>query len=325
MIEIIKPGLWTTVQDGGRVGQYHLGVPPSGAADKYSFMVGNLLVGNPVDYAALEMTLIGGTFKFKRKQIIALTGAPMETFLNQEPLSFWETYEVKEGDILTINSCVKGVKSYLCIAGGINVPEVMGSKSTYELSRIGGFQGRKLAVGDEIHINEALPGALNQIGKSLPNTYIPSFNQFQEIRVTMGLSGYLLDDEGLKAFLNSDWTVSHESNRVAYRYTGVKVSFAEQPFSFATGRNMSTVVDFAYPIGSIMLPNEEELIVLHNDATTGGGFVTIGTVISQDLDLIAQSRPLSKSRFITVTVDQAIQARLKRKQQLERIIELIKK
>lgn len=324
MIEILKPGLWTTVQDMGRFGQYHLGVPPSGAADKYSFMIGNLLVGNPVDYAALEMTLIGGTFQFKRKQIIALTGAPMEAFLNHQPLTFWETHYVNEGDILTIKSCINGVKSYLCIAGGINLPEIMGSKSTYELSQIGGFQGRKLSTGDQIYINEALPGALNQIGKSIPESFIPSFNPFQELRVTMGLSGYLISDEGLKTFLNSEWTVSHESNRVAYRYTGAKVSLKEQPHSLATSRNISNVVDFAYPIGSIMLPNEEELIVLHNDATTGGGFVTIGTVISQDLDLIAQSRPLSKSRFITVTIDQAIQARQKRKQELEKIVELIK-
>ncbi|KAB2334841.1 biotin-dependent carboxyltransferase [Cytobacillus depressus] len=325
MIEIKDPGLWTTVQDMGRVGKYHLGVPPSGAADKYSFMIGNLLVGNPEDFAALELTLIGGKFEFQKNHIIALTGAPMEAYINNEPVSFWETCQVKAGDILKIEACLKGVKSYLCISGGISVPDVMGSKSTYELSQIGGFQGRKLAAGDRIEINESLPGAVKQIGKSIPLEFIPSFSDFQELRVMMGITGYLMNDLALKTFLNSEWTVSHESNRVAYRYKGPKVSFTEQHPPFGAGNSFSNVVDIAYPIGSVLFTNEEELIVLQNDATTGGGFITIGTVISQDLDLIAQSRPLSQCRFITVTIDQAMQVRAERRKKLESLVYFIKR
>lgn len=319
MIEIKKPGLWTTVQDMGRLGKYHLGVPPSGAADKYSFMIGNMLVGNPVEFAALEMTLIGGVMQFKKNTVAALTGAPMKAYLNQQPIPFWEAFTVKEGDVLTIQECRKGVKSYLCVSGGIQVRDVFGSKSTYEASKIGGFQGRKLEKGDCLEINEPLPGAAKQAGKSLPLEYTPSFDSFQELRVTLGLTGYLVSDEGLKAFLNSEWKVSVESNRVAYRYTGGKVSFTEQRPPFGAGESFSNVVDFAYPIGSIMLPSEEELIVLHNDATTGGGFVTIGTVISQDLDLIAQSRPQSTCRFTAVTVDQAMEARKERREKIKKI------
>ncbi|MET1177221.1 biotin-dependent carboxyltransferase family protein [Peribacillus simplex] len=325
MIEIKEPGLWTTVQDMGRVGKYHLGVPPSGAADKYSFIIGNLLVGNPAEFASLEMTLLGGKFEIHRNLIIALTGAPMEAYLNHQRLSFWETHQVKEGDILTIKACQQGVKSYLSISGGIKVQDVLGSKSTYELSQIGGFYGRKLAVGDRIQINEPLPGASKQVGKSVPLEFVPTFDDFQELRVTMGLSGYLLSDQGLKTFLNSEWIVSHESNRVAYRYTGPSVTFTEQYPPFGAGTSFSNVVDFAYPIGSVMFTNEEELIVLHNDAMTGGGFVTIGTVISQDLDLISQSRPLSKCHFITVTIDQAIQARVDRRGNMEKLFSLIKR
>lgn len=325
MIEIRDPGLWTTVQDMGRMGKYHLGVPPSGAADKYSFLIGNLLVGNPEDYAALEMTLIGGEFVFHKNYMITLTGAPMEAYLNNQPLSFWQTHQVKEGDVLKLKACPIGVKSYLCIAGGVNVPDVLGSKSTYELSGIGGFEGRRLAAGDHIETNEALPGALKQVGKSLPLEFIPSFSDFQELRVMMGITGYLMNDLALKTFLNSEWTVSHESNRVAYRYKGPKVSFTEQHPPFGAGNSFSNVVDIAYPIGSVLFTNEEELIVLQNDATTGGGFITIGTVISQDLDLIAQSRPFSKCRFMTVTIDQAIQARGERKIKLQTLMEMLKK
>ncbi|WP_338450029.1 biotin-dependent carboxyltransferase family protein [Niallia oryzisoli] len=324
MIEVMEPGLWTTVQDMGRHGQYHLGVSPSGAADKYSYMIGNLLVGNPEHLAALEMTLIGGEYTFQKDSIIALTGAPMEAYLNNKPISFWEAHQVQEGDYLIIKECRLGVKSYLCIAGGINVPDVMGSKSTYELSQIGGFQGRKLQAGDIIDINEPLSDAMLQVGKTIPSEYIPDFPDFQELRVTLGITGYLMDDMALKTFLNSEWTVSQESNRVAYRYKGPKVSFSERP-PFGAGNSFSNVVDIAYPIGAVLFTNEEELIVLQNDATTGGGFITIGTVISPDLDLIAQSRPLSKCRFIAVTIDQAIQARNERKQKLEGLVELLRK
>lgn len=325
MIEIKNSGLWTTVQDMGRAGKYHLGVPPSGAADKYSFIIGNLLVGNPAEYAGLEMTLVGAEIEFHHNHLIALTGAPMDAYLNHEPLPFWETIQVRAGDILTIKGTLKGVKSYLCVAGGIKVPDFLGSKSTYELFKMGGYQGRKLAPGDQIEINEPLPGAVKQIGKTIPPQFIPEFSSFVELRATMGLLGYLISDEGVRNFLNSEWSVSPESNRVAYRYTGAKVSFIEQSPPFGDGNSSSSVVDYAYPIGSIIVPNEEELIVLHSDATNGGGFVTIGTVISQDLDRIAQSRPLSKCHFTAVTIDQAIDARNERRKKLSSLIELTKR
>ncbi|OMP66242.1 5-oxoprolinase subunit C family protein [Domibacillus epiphyticus] len=323
MLEVKEAGLWTTVQDMGRVGQYHLGVPPSGAADKYSYMIGNLLVGNPIEFAALEMTLLGGTFFFQQQTLIALTGAPMDAYLNERPIPFWQAFTVKEGDLLKITSCAKGVKSYLCISGGIDVPEVLGSKSTYELSRIGGFYGRKLVTGDMLNIHEPLPGAFKQAGKSVPLEFVPAFSNFQELRLIVGLSSYLVSDSGVKTFLSSEWTVSPESNRLAYRYKGPRLSFTEHHPPFGAGSSFSNVVDFAYPIGSVMFTNEEELIVLHNDATTGGGFVTIGTVISQDMDLVAQSRPFSTCHFVTVTIDQAIQIRTERRKKIEHLVQLL--
>ncbi|GIN22349.1 MAG TPA: hydrolase [Bacillus bacterium] len=325
MIEIIEPGLWTTVQDLGRLGNYHLGVPPSGAADKYSFIAGNLLVGNPVDFPGLEMTLFGGKMIFHKNTVIAMTGAPMDAFVNGRLVSFWEAIVVHEGDVLTLNACRDGVKAFLCVSGGIDVPEVLGSRSTYELSKIGGYKGRKLAKSDKVNINEPLPGVFKQAGKSVPEEFVPGFGRSQEIRVTMGIKGHMISDEGLKAFLNSEWSVSPESNRVAYRYKGAKVSFIEEDPPFGAGSSFTNVVDFAYPIGGIMFPNEEELIVLQNDATTGGGFVTIGTVISQDLDLIAQSRPLSTCRFVSITLDQAIEARKERNEKLARLEEMLKR
>lgn len=323
-MKILDPGLWSTVQDLGRVGNYHLGVPPSGASDKYSFIAGNLLVGNPPHLAGLEMTLIGGEFQFTKTTLIALTGAPMTAELNGQPIPFWEATAVQAGDRLTISACREGVKAYLCVSGGIQVPEVLGSRSTYELSSIGGYKGRKLLKDDELVLSEPLPGAFKLAGKSVPAEFLPEFAASCEIRVMMGINGHFVSDQGLKAFLNSEWTVSPESNRVAYRYTGARVSFNEKELSEVQGGGYNNVTDFAYPIGGIMFPNEEELIVLQNDGTTGGGFVTIGAVIHQDLDLIAQSRPLSKCRFITVTLEQALEARKERNTKMAKLEELLK-
>lgn len=324
MLKIIEPGLWTTVQDMGRQGYYHLGMPPSGAADKYSFMVGNLLLNNPVEYAGLEVTLRGPKIEFLKKALIALTGAPVEATLNGQPVPMWEVVMVEEGDILSFTFCHRGVKSYVCISGGIQVPEVLGSRSTMELSKLGGFHGRKLAAGDEVAIGEPLPGAFKQVGKRVADEYLPSYEGAVDLRVVMGISGHRISDAGIKAFLDTEWTVSTESNRVAYRYTGAKVSFNEYTPAFGAGNRLSNVVDFAYPIGALMVPNEEEVIVLLNDATSGGGFVTIGTVISPDLDLVARSRPNSKCRFSAITIDQAMDARLEHRKKLNALVNRLK-
>lgn len=325
MLRILEPGLETTVQDMGRNGNYHLGVPPSGAADKYSFLVGNLLLGNPVDYAGLEITLLGPKVEFRKKTVIAITGAPLEPYVNNEPIPMWENIKVQEGDVLSFAKLSKnGVKTYLCVSGGIQVPDILGSKSTYVLSHFGGYQGRKLEAGDEVPIGEPLPGVFKLVGKRVPPDFIPHFKNSNDLRVVMGLSSYRVSDQGVKAFLNTEWKVSLESNRVAYRYKGATLSLKDFEPPFGAGNSSFNVVDIAYPIGVIMVPNDEEIIVLLNDATTGGGFVTIGTVISPDLDVIAQSRPLSVARFLAVTVDQAILARRERQKKIMQLKELMR-
>ena len=324
MLYIIDGGLQTLVQDMGRKEYYHLGVPPSGAADKYSYVLGNLLLGNPQDYAALEITLLGPVIEFRKKTVIAITGAPCEAKLNAEIVPMWESLLVKEGDVLSFRMTTSGVKTYLCVSGGIQVPDVLGCKSTYVLSQLGGYQGRKLQAGDEVRIGEPLPGVFQQVGKRIPDEYLPPFSTSVDIRMVVGLSSYRLSDEGLRAFLNSEWQVGLESNNIAYRYTGATVTFKPTEPAFGAGDNSSNVVDIVYPIGAIMVPNEKELILLLRDATTGGGFVTIRTAIHADLDLIAQSRPNTKTRFISVTVDQAIEARMNKKRKVQAVQELLR-
>jgi biotin-dependent carboxylase-like uncharacterized protein len=324
LLKILESGILTTVQDLGRNGHYHLGIPPSGAADRYSFQLGNLLLGNPVDYAGLEITLLGPKVEFMKRTVFNLTGAPVEAFLNNRPLPMWENIEARPGDILYFKFIKEGVRTYLCVSGGIQVPIVMDSRSTFTTCNLGGYKGRKLLAGDLIPIGEPLPGVLKQVGRRVNEEFIPEFKRKIDVRVVMGMISYSLSDEGVRSFLNGEWRVSVESNRLAYRLKGPPLHYENVETPFGAGSGFSNVVDTAYPLGGIMVTNSEEVIVLLNDATTGGGFMTIGAVISSDLDVIAQTRPDTIVRFMAVTVQQAIQERINKKEKLQKFAEMLK-
>ncbi|WP_311775194.1 biotin-dependent carboxyltransferase family protein [Alkalihalobacillus sp. TS-13] len=320
---MIEPGFIATIQDGGRNGYYHLGVPPCGAADKLSFQIGNLLLGNPPFSAGLEITLAGPTVVFEKSTVITVTGAPANVTLNGKQMAMWEVFKVKKGDALSISYSTEaiGVFTYMCVSGGITVPEILGSRSTYTLGDFGGFLSRKLENGDAVPISEPLPGAFNRVGKSVENPYIPSFSNKVDVHAVMGVSGNEISDEGITKFLNNEWEVKLESNRVAYRFDGETIPYKDYEPPFGSGNSAGGVVDFAYPIGAILVPNTEEVILLLNDATVGGGFVMAGTVISPDLSYLAQARPGSSVRFHAVTVQQATQLRLEQKKQLNDLVE----
>ena len=152
MIKVITPGLQTTVQDIGRIGYYEVGMPPSGAMDKYSYIVGNLLVGNNENAAALEITYMGPTLEFQEDAIIALTGGEIPPKINGQTVPMWEALAVKAGDQLSFDFVKNGARVYLAVAGGFDVPLVMGSRSTYTLCNIGGFDGRSLQENDMLKI-----------------------------------------------------------------------------------------------------------------------------------------------------------------------------
>ncbi len=324
MIRVLKPGLSTTVQDMGRTGYYHLGIPPSGAADKYCFLLGNMLLGNPPQYAALELSILGPQLEFDKKTVIAVTGAPVKVYVNQNLVPMWQNIEINRGDIVAFGYVQPGVHSYLCVSGGIIVPEIMGSKSTYTQSCLGGYEGRRLQAGDLLAIGEPLPGVARQIGKSIPAEFIPAFSRDVDVRVVLGLASYRINDEGVRAFLNEEWNVSPESSRVAYRFHGPTLHFEPFETPFGAGSGFSNVVDTAYALGGILLTNKQEIIIQLSDATTGGGFMTMGAVISTDLRLISQLRPCATARFRAVTVNQAYQARKENQLKLQQVAELLK-
>jgi biotin-dependent carboxylase-like uncharacterized protein len=318
-IRVRQPGLLSTVQDTGRFGEYAIGMPPSGAMDVFSYQVGNYLVGNEEGAAGLEITYFGSDLEFTEAAVIAVTGAEMPPKINGEEAPTWEALEVAEGDVLSFDYLRNGARSYLAVAGGIDVPVFMHSRSTYTLIGLGGHEGRALQEGDELEVGEAPRNAEGQVGKRVDDDHIPTYSSETELRVIIGLASYRITEESMEEFLSTTWTVTPDADRVGYRYRGGELKFVEREQPAGAGSDPANVVDFGYPIGSIQVPGGVEPIVLMNDAVTGGGYATIGTVISADRDRLAQTKTNDKTRFRSVGLDEALEARKQRRQQMEEI------
>ncbi|WP_255191807.1 biotin-dependent carboxyltransferase family protein [Natronobeatus ordinarius] len=311
-------GLVTTVQDTGRHGHYHIGMPPSGAMDDFAHRVANALVGNDAEAATLEMTYQGAALEFEADAVFAVTGADMEPTLEGEPVPTWTAVEAEAGDVLEFGFAGEGVRAYLAVAGGIDVEPVMGSRSTYTLIGIGGYEGRALEAGDVLTIGEAEGDADDLVGQSVADDHLPDYSR-TDIRVVMGLCDYRLTDEGREAFLTADWKVSDEADRVGYRFEGPDITdmFEEREQPFGAGPDVTNVVDLGYPVGSIQMAGQP--IVLMRDAVTGGGYATVGTVISTDRDALAQCRTYDTVSLVPVDVEEALEARRERDERLAEI------
>lgn len=318
MIKVIQPGLETTVQDKGRIGYYEIGMPPSGAMDTYSQAISNILVGNDENAAVLEITYMGPVLEFEEDTVIALTGGEMPPKINDEPIGMWEAVSVKAGDVLSFEFIKQGARVYLAVQGGIDVPIMMDSRATYTLCGLGGFEGRALKEGDVLPVgtekNVDVP-----IGKKISDDLIPTYGKSHEVRVIMGLCSYRLTEESKKRFFEIEWQVTQEANRVGYRFKGEALDFVEREQPFGAGSNASNVVDLGYPIGSIQVPNGVEPIALLNDAVTSGGYVTVATIISTDLNKMGQIKSGEKVKFVSVDIDEALEARKEETEKLNQV------
>lgn len=305
--EIRRPGLFTTVQDAGRTGGYHLGMPPSGAMDLYSYHVANLLVGNMADEAALECTYLGPEIEFTQPARIAVTGADMPAHVNGTQIEGWTAHDVAAGDVLGFDLLRSGARTYLAISGGVDVPPFLGSRSTYTLVGAGGLDGRALREGDVLPIGTTRPERTQP--RSVPDELRTTHPAEVELRVVVGLASYRVVPESLEAFFATDWTVTPDANRVGYRYRGGSIDFVERKSPPGAGPDPANVVDIGYPIGSIQIPGGSEPIALLKDAVTGGGYATIATVISADIARAGQSKSNDVTRFVEVSLDEALAAR----------------
>ena len=292
------PGPLTTVQDMGRYGYQRYGVPVSGAMDRFALKTGNLMVGNRGDAAALEMTLAGPSLLVLKTCRVAVTGAEMPVDLDGMHMPEWQAFEAPEGSVLKVGTAAYGLRGYLCVEGGISVPPVLGSRSTYLKSGFGGFQGRALSDGDVLKAGWPQLGAVASQCEPDPS-FAPCFGNEHELRVVMGPQHEAFTEEGKYTFLNSVYTVSPHSDRVGYRLTGPLIEHS----------GPSDIVSDGAPMGGVQIPGDGQPIVLMADRGVTGGYPKIATVISADLPLLAQARPDDSVWFRAVTVEEAEQVR----------------
>jgi len=316
-INVIKPGLSTTVQDLGRPGYYHLGIPTSGGMDTLSLAAANLLVGNAAGDAVLEAVFLGPEIEFTADATVAVTGADMPPKVDGVEQAGWTAFRVKKGQVLSFGFLKAGARAYIAISGGIDVPVVLGSRSTYTLGALGGFKGRKLEAGDVLPVG-AGKGAAE--GRTLTENLRRKPGMPAELQMLPGLYWHRITEAAGKTFFEDTWKVAPEADRIGYRFkAGRPLEFVDREQPFGAGSDPSNIVDACYPYGSVQVPGGTEPIVLHRDAVSGGGYFMLGTVVSADMDLIGQLQPHTPTRFVKVTMEQAVQARQDRKAVLDAI------
>ena len=317
-LEILKPGLSTTVQDLGRPGYYHLGIPESGGMDRFSLAAANLLVGNPEGAAVLEAVFQGPEIRFDRDSVVAVCGAEIPPKVDGVEQLSWTSFAIKAGQTLSFGFLKAGARAYIAVSGGIDVPVVLGSRSTYPLGALGGFEGRALKAGDRLEIGSGARRA--KPGRAVPPKLRFEARATPELRVLPGLYWHRLTEEAGKSFFEDVWKVAPEADRIGYRFRGGRpLSFVPRKPPFGAGSDPSNIVDSCYPYGSIQVPGGTEPIVLHRDAVSGGGYFMLGTVISADMDLIGQLQPHQQARFVKVDMESALKARAERKSLASRL------
>jgi antagonist of KipI len=292
VIHVKAPGLLTTVQDRGRDGFGPMGVSPSGAADPIALRVGNMLVGNADRAAALEMTLLGGSFMFDEDCVVALTGSDFGAKLDAEPRQTWTSFNVTAGQTLRMEQTQSGARCYLCVRGGILVPLLLGSASTHLLSGLGGYHGRALRKGDILEIGRGENGAgRGCIDPEMLRLLAPR----KELRVTPGLQWEWFTGASKQAFCRNTYRVTEESNRMGLRLEGRLLQ------STGSGRMISEGV----PLGAIQVPASGQPVILFVEQQTTGGYPKIANIIAADLPSVGQLRPRDEISFELVAPEVA--------------------
>jgi biotin-dependent carboxylase-like uncharacterized protein len=291
-IQVQAPGLFTTVQDLGREGYGPLGVSPSGSADPISLRIGNRLVGNPEDAAALEMTLLGGAFRFPEGAILALSGSDFGATLDDVPVAPWMSLEARPGQTLLLGPTRSGARSYLCAQGGIAVKPFLGSASTHTLSCLGGFEGRPLRKGDVLSIaSTSQPYRRRTVAPHILSRLSPR----KILRCTPGPQSEWFPESSQHLFFNSTYSVAEESNRMGLRLEGPSVPVSSDGHMITEGVSL----------GAIQVPGGGSPIILFVEQQTTGGYPKIANIISADLPGVGQLRPRDDIHFERVTLEMA--------------------
>jgi antagonist of KipI len=314
MLKILKSGLQTTVQDLGRCGFQKYGVIASGAMDPYAHRIANLLVGNQDSDATLEITLVGPSIEFEEDVFIALCGGDLTPKIDGHAVGMWRPLAAKKGSTLSFGAPKTGCRVYLAVAGGISVPVVMNSRSTYLRAEIGGFEGRSLKAGDRLEAGSAPAYHSSAFEKAIGEEtewQVPSprYSAEPSVRLLRGRQFELFDEASQKRLFSDFFSVSASSDRMGYRLEGPHLSLKDP------GELISEAVAF----GSIQVPSDGNAIVLLADRQTTGGYPKIGQVASVDLPLVSQLKPGDRLRFEEISLQDAQQLLVDEAQKIQQL------
>ncbi|PAB58798.1 5-oxoprolinase subunit C family protein [Anaeromicrobium sediminis] len=291
-IKIISPGFLTTVQDKGRYGYQQFGVPASGVMDNFAHRIANILVENHELEAVLEVTMLGPQIEFHSVEIISITGGDLSPRINGKEVSMCRSIKVNKGDVLSFAGMKSGCRSYIAFSGGIEVPVIMESKSTYMKGRFGGYEGRNLKVGDLLNIAQSETVFKERI---VPDKYIPKYNNELDVRVVLGPQTEYFTDKGIETFLSNEYKVTNECDRMGFRLDGAEIEHVDG----------ADIISDGIGFGAIQIPGHGKPIIMMADRQTTGGYTKIGNVISADLYKIAQAKPGDKIKFKGISVEEA--------------------
>lgn len=303
MISILKPGLFSTIQDEGRPGHLAFGVPLAGAMDPEAYALANLLAGNAPGAAAVEMTLLGAAFRFEDGAYVGIAGAEMQATLDGERVRSGSAFPVPRGGVLAFSSALDGCRAYLAVRGGLDVPPFLGSRSTYTRGGVGGLHGRPLAAGDRIPVGPASPAPPP---RALPARDLPRYEGEISLRVLLGPQDDRFAPEGLAVFLGSAYSVTNRNDRMGYRLEGPAIRHRGGP----------DIVSDALLPGAVQVPGSGMPIVMMADAQTVGGYAKIAAVIAADLPRLAQARRGDAVRFTACSHAEAVRALRRRRDRL---------
>ena len=306
-VDVQSGGVHTMVQDWpARLGYWDVGVPPSGPMDALALRAANAIVGNAQGVAALEITAAGPTLSFRSAMQIAITGAPLDVLLDGQPMPLWTAIQVAAGQVLKIGRVQKaGVRAYLAVLGGWDVPDYLGSKSTFTLGQFGGHGGRVLRAGDVLHVAAAQPSLTPALSTAQVQALLPVYAAHWEIAVLVGPHGApdFFTPDDMQMLFTTDWEVHYNSSRTGVRLIGPKPQWARRDGGEA-GLHPSNIHDNAYAIGAIDFTGDMP-VILGPDGPSLGGFVCPATVVRAELWKLGQLSPGNIVRFVPVTLEAA--------------------
>ena len=308
MIAVVRPGLLCTVQDAGRPGWRASGMPVAGAMDRLAMAAANVLAGNAPGAATVELTLAGGTWRFAAPATAAVCGADLSATLDGAPLPPWSSFRAPAGSTLAFGAPRSGVRAYLAVRGGIDVPPVLGSRSTYTRASVGGLEGRALRAGDRLPVGR-------RAGRGPPPLALepgeaPPCGGSTRLRVLLGPQQDRFTEEGLACFLGTPWKVTPQNDRMGYRLDG-------PPLRLRAAADILT--DPLLP-GAVQVSGNGLPIAMMMDCQTTGGYAKIATVIGPDLRLLAQARAGDELRFVACRQADAVAALRAERDWLEGLI-----